>query len=273
MGKVYDALRKAESERARRADPAAALPGHEWERTSRAQDQRNEPFWRRFVSRSRLVAGGAPQEDLGAPNKRRIAMIRPDSFIAEQFRSLRARIDSISAERPVRTLTITSAVKGEGKTIAAVNFALVTAMSVGRRVLLVDCDMREPQVHRTLGLRPETGLAEVLTDQAYVRMVRLAERWTAGVEEAIAEARLPWHVTRLGCRAEYLFGPDRPSNGTEAHAAGDFALERYMHLHALNRGILLTPFHNMVLMAPATTEDDVDRHTEAFREAVVELVA
>ena len=114
-------------------------------------------------------------------------------------------------------------------------------------------------------------LDEVLTDEAFERMIPLAERWTAGVEEAIAEAGLPWHVTRLGCRAEYLFGPDPPRNGTEAHAAGDFALERYMHLHALNRGVLLTPFHNMALMSPATTEADVDRHTEVFAEAAREL--
>ena len=114
-------------------------------------------------------------------------------------------------------------------------------------------------------------LAEVLTDAAFARMIALAERWTAGVEEGIAASGLPWHVTRLGCRAEYLFGPDRPRNGSEAHAAGDFALERYMHLHALNRGILLTPFHNMALMSPATTEQDVDLHTEVFRDAVLEL--
>ncbi len=114
-------------------------------------------------------------------------------------------------------------------------------------------------------------LAEVLTDEAFGRMIPLAERWTAGVEAGIAEAGLPWHVTRLGCRAEYLFGPDRPRTGAEAHAAGNFELERYLHLHALNRGILLTPFHNMALMSPATTEADVDRHTEVFREAALEL--
>jgi glutamate-1-semialdehyde 2,1-aminomutase len=114
-------------------------------------------------------------------------------------------------------------------------------------------------------------LGEVLTDEAFARMIPLAERWTTGVESAIAEAGLPWHVTRLGCRAEYLFGPVRPTNGSEAHAAGDAELERYMHLFALNRGILLTPFHNMALMSPATTEADVDRHTEVFREAVLEL--
>ena len=115
-------------------------------------------------------------------------------------------------------------------------------------------------------------LGEVLTDEAFARMIPLAERWTAGVEGAIAGAGLPWHVTRLGCRAEYLFGPEPPRNGTEAHAAADFALERFMHLHALNRGVLLTPFHNMALMSPATTELDVDRHTEVFREAALELV-
>jgi glutamate-1-semialdehyde 2,1-aminomutase len=114
-------------------------------------------------------------------------------------------------------------------------------------------------------------LGDVLTAEAFERMTPLAERWTEGVEAGIAESGLPWHVTRLGCRAEYLFGPDRPRNGQEAHDAGDFALERYMHLFALNRGILLTPFHNMALMSPATTEADVDRHTEVFREAVLEL--
>jgi glutamate-1-semialdehyde 2,1-aminomutase len=114
-------------------------------------------------------------------------------------------------------------------------------------------------------------LGEVLTEEAFARMIPLAERWTDGVETAIAESGLPWHVTRLGCRAEYLFGPDRPRTGAEAHAAGDPGLERYMHLYALNRGILLTPFHNMALMSPATSEADVDRHTEVFREAVLEL--
>ena len=92
--------------------------------------------------------------------------------------------------------------------------------------------------------------AEVLTEDAFERMIPLAGRWTAGVEAGIAEAGLPWHVTQLGCRAEYLFGPDRPRNGAEAHAASNFELERYMHLFALNRGILLTPFHNMALMSP-----------------------
>jgi glutamate-1-semialdehyde 2,1-aminomutase len=114
-------------------------------------------------------------------------------------------------------------------------------------------------------------LTKVLTKEAFDRMIPMAERWTAGVARAIAAAELPWHVTRLGCRAEYLFGPTKPKNGAEAHHAMDFELERFMHLYAMNRGILLTPFHNMALMSPQTEADDVDRHTKVFREAVREL--
>ena len=114
-------------------------------------------------------------------------------------------------------------------------------------------------------------LTKVLTKEAFDRMIPMAERWTAGVAKAIADAELPWHVTRLGCRAEYLFGPTKPKNGAEAHDAMDFEMERFMHLYAMNRGILLTPFHNMALMSPQTEADDVDRHTKVFREAVREL--
>jgi len=114
-------------------------------------------------------------------------------------------------------------------------------------------------------------LTKVLTKEAFDRMIPLAERWTAGVQKVIDDFGLPWHVTRLGCRAEYLFGPNEPKNGTEAHDAMDFELERFMHLYAMNRGILLTPFHNMALMSPATAPEDVDVHSKVFREAVRDL--
>ena len=115
-------------------------------------------------------------------------------------------------------------------------------------------------------------LQRVLTKEAFDRMIPLAERWTAGVEKAIEDFGVPWHVTRLGCRAEYLFSPNRPRNGTQAHDAMDFELERFMHLYAMNRGILLTPFHNMALMSPATSPEDVDQHSKVFRDAVRELL-
>jgi len=116
-------------------------------------------------------------------------------------------------------------------------------------------------------------LTKVLTNEAFGRMIPLAERWTTGVAKALADAELPWHVTRLGCRAEYLFAPKAPINGSEAHQAMDFELERFMHLYTMNRGILLTPFHNMALMSPQTEKEDVERHTKVFREAVRELAA
>ena len=115
-------------------------------------------------------------------------------------------------------------------------------------------------------------LAHVLTEDSFARMIPLGERWADGVQATIDELGMPWHVSRLGCRAEYLFRTDLPRNGAEAVQGMDFELGQYMHLHALNRGILLTPFHNMALMSPATTASDVDRHTAAFREAARSLV-
>lgn len=116
-------------------------------------------------------------------------------------------------------------------------------------------------------------LEKVLTQEAFDRMIPLAERWTDGVARAIAEFGVPWSVTRLGCRAEYVFSPRTPRNGGEAHDAMDFELERFMHLFAMNRGILLTPFHNMALMSPATTNEHIDQHTRVFREALEALVS
>jgi glutamate-1-semialdehyde 2,1-aminomutase len=114
-------------------------------------------------------------------------------------------------------------------------------------------------------------LEKVLTEEAFERMIPLGTRFTAGVQGVIDEFALPWHVTQLGCRAEYLFTERRPQNGNEAAHAADFEMDQFMHLWALNRGILLTPFHNMALMSPATSEADVDRHTEVFHEAVKAL--
>ena len=116
-------------------------------------------------------------------------------------------------------------------------------------------------------------LEEVLTDEAFGHMTEMAERFEAGVNEVVASQAVPWNSVRLGCRVEYHFQPSPPRNGSEAVASADRMLVRYMHLHALNRGILLTPFHNMALMCPATTESDIDRHTEAFEEAVAGLTA
>ncbi len=116
-------------------------------------------------------------------------------------------------------------------------------------------------------------LREVLTPDAFEHMIALGERFEQGVAETIAERELPWTVTRLGCRVEYMFGAERPRTGAEAAAAFDQDLDSLMHLYMLNQGILMTPFHMMALMCPATSAQHVDRHTEAFAELTGELVA
>lgn len=115
-------------------------------------------------------------------------------------------------------------------------------------------------------------LEHVLTPAFYEKAFALQEKFTAGVESVIAEFNLPWIVKRLGNRSEYWFRPTPPKNGGEAAAAIDHELDRYMHLYMLNRGILMTPFHNMALISPETTQADVDYHTQTFREAVKTLL-
>jgi glutamate-1-semialdehyde 2,1-aminomutase len=115
-------------------------------------------------------------------------------------------------------------------------------------------------------------LSEVLTPEAFETMIALGTRWSDGVDAAIKEFNLPWHCNRLGARGEYVFQPKAPRTGREAADAGDFELEQYIHLRLLNDGFLLTPFHNMALMSPATTSKDVDAHTEAFGKVCADLV-
>jgi glutamate-1-semialdehyde 2,1-aminomutase len=111
-------------------------------------------------------------------------------------------------------------------------------------------------------------LEKVITRQAFRKMMPLAERFEKGVDDVIKSRGVPWHVARLGVRVEYHFCQSAPRNGAEADAAKDSELEKLLHLMMLNRGILMTPFHNMALIAPSTTRQDVDRHTGAFGECV-----
>jgi len=115
-------------------------------------------------------------------------------------------------------------------------------------------------------------LDEVLTEKAFERMIEMATRYTAGVEQILVDIGLPWSIAQLGARAEYRFVRPGPRNGGESAAASDSELDEYLHLYALNRGILMTPFHNMALMCPDTSAADVDRHSEVFADAVTELV-
>lgn len=115
-------------------------------------------------------------------------------------------------------------------------------------------------------------LEHVLTDEAFAGMAKLSEHFAAGVRACVERRNLAWSVSRLGARTEYRFADPAPRTGTESAAAADAELEDYLHLYLANRGVLLTPFHSMALMCPATTERDVDTHTEVFDAALAELV-
>jgi len=200
MAKVYDALRRAEEDRKRRAagegpaelafPPAGVAPApgpQAFERLPEPRDRR--PLWGRWLARRREI----PDTPLEG-NKRRITLLQPESFVAEQFRSLRGRIDSMAGKQQMRVIVVTSPNPGDGKTTAAINLATVTALSLGRRVLLIDCDLRKPKVHLALGLRPEAGLAEVLTG-------------TKSLEEALIKVE--------GMNLEVLAVRGRPPNPSE----------------------------------------------------------
>ncbi len=151
------------------------------------------------------------------------------------------------------------------------------AQRISARIHLEDCDVGGiggTLAGNALSLAAmRATLEHVLTPAAFEQMIPLAKRFTDGVAAEIRATSLPWNVTRLGCRAEYTFTQRAPRNGGESYAASDFELERFLHLYALNRGVLLTPFHSMALMCPATTAADIDAHTEIFAEATRELTA
>jgi glutamate-1-semialdehyde 2,1-aminomutase len=114
-------------------------------------------------------------------------------------------------------------------------------------------------------------LSEVLTPDAFDGMTALCDRFVAGVNKALWDHDVEWSIVQLGARAELAFAPEPPRSGGASAALHDPELEDALHLYLLNRGVLITPFHNMALMCPATTEADVDRHTEVFSDLLAAL--
>ncbi len=167
MAKHFEALQRAEQERRRKVSgvdapvPASVAVGG-------ASMETTGPRPRRLGWLSRVLGSQRSSEAEGPAdvNKRRIALLQPDSYVAEQYRSLRGRLDAIASQRELCVIAVTSANAGEGKSTCAVNLAVVMSMSVGRSVLLIDCDLRRPKVHTTLGLQPQVGLGEILLNQA-----------------------------------------------------------------------------------------------------------
>ena len=116
-------------------------------------------------------------------------------------------------------------------------------------------------------------LEAVMTEENYAHMERLAKRLEDGLAGAIAKHRLPWHVVRVGARVEFICAPGPLRNGGEAEAAHMPELEAAIHLSLLNRGALIAPFHNMMLVSPATTRRQVDRLIRAFGDVAAKLAA
>ena len=165
---------------------------------------------------------------------------------------------------------------GSGIPGAAYGCSEEVAQRIAARIQLEDCDVGGiggTLAGNALSLAAmRATLQHVLTAKNFQRMIPLAVRFNEGVLGPIRSHRLPWSVQRLGCRGEYMFSQTPPRNGGESAVAADFELERFLHLYVLNRGVLLTPFHNMALMCPETTERDIDQHSRAFAEALDELV-
>jgi len=224
MAKVYEALRRAEEARKRTiARGVAAVPALEWEPSpvSAPQPESSKGLGK-LLRRKATAELPRTLSDVSAAdaNRRRIALLEPESFIAEQFRMLRSRLDSLAAESPIRSVAVTSANAGEGKRNVSINLAVVTAMSVGRKVLLIDCDLRRPMVHRSLGVEPERGLAEILLGRA-------------SVDEAIVE--LPGtNLDVLGVRLK----PENPSELLASDRMRDLVIEM---AERYDRVILDTP--------------------------------
>jgi len=115
-------------------------------------------------------------------------------------------------------------------------------------------------------------LGEVMTPDAYAHMLALAERLAGGLRTLIASHGLPWCVTQVGARTEFQFSPTPPRSGGEAEGVLDPELEHLIHLGLLNRGVMITPFHNMMLVCPQTTNDDVAQLLGALDEVLGQIV-
>lgn len=114
-------------------------------------------------------------------------------------------------------------------------------------------------------------LTKVATESAYQHMLALARLLEHQLNAAINANNLPWNITRLGARVELQFSASSPTNAAEARNAQNDTIEGAIHLYLLNRGVLLTPFHNMMLVCPATSEADVSKLIRIFNDCLTEL--
>ena len=242
----------------------------------------------------RALAEGDVACVLAEPVMTNIGMVLPEpGFWAEAQRLIRAHGAMLVLDE---THTISSGPGGYARAHGLVPDALVLGKPIaggvpcavyGFSAELADRAMRAkreaPSGHSGIGTTltanmlalaaMRANLAEVMTDEAYAHMLPLAQTLAQGLREVIARHRLPWCVTQVGARSEFQFGAVPPRNGSEAEALFDTALEQTVHLYLLNRGVLITPFHNMMLVCPQTGPADVARLLRAFDDCLAELAA
>jgi len=115
-------------------------------------------------------------------------------------------------------------------------------------------------------------LEHVLTDEAFAAMIRLAGQFADQLQAILDRYQLPWSLSRLGARSEYRFTSPPPRNGGESNAAGDGELDDYLHVYLMNRDVLMTPFHNMSLICPATSMSDIQKHHDAIDACLSEIL-
>lgn len=199
-------------------------------------------------------------------------------FIADETHTICAGPGGCTAEwKLAPDMLVFGKAIGSGIPGATYGCSEEVAQRISARIHLEDCDVGGiggTLAGNALSLAAmRATLEHVLTQENFRKMISLATRFNDGVAVEVKKQGLPWNVQRLGCRAEYTFCQKPPRNGGESAAASDFEMERLLHLYALNRGVLLTPFHNMALMCPQTTEADIDQHTRIFAEAAAELTS
>jgi glutamate-1-semialdehyde 2,1-aminomutase len=117
------------------------------------------------------------------------------------------------------------------------------------------------------------NLTETATESAYTHILALARLLEHQLTAAINAHKLPWNITRLGARLELQFCAVSPKNAQQAREAQNDTIESAIHLYLLNRGVLLTPFHNMMLVCPATTNEDIQKLVRVFNECLKELTS
>lgn len=229
---------------------------------------------------------------LAEPVMTNVGMVLPQPGFLEHLREATARTGTVLVWD--ETHTISSGLGGHSITHGPAGDMLVVGKSIGggvpcavygfsaeiaRRMIAARGAL--PPGHSGIGTTLSANalaiaamqamLEQVMTKAAYAHMIRHARQLVEGLNRVIARESLPWHVSNVGARVELVFTPVPPRNGSEAREAADHEREALLHLMLVNRGILLAPFHNMMLVSPETTETQVARLVDCIGECAPKM--